>query len=270
MTAPETTAESLSPVSRTALAVARVRALESERPDALFNDPYAGAFVAAARYTRGTPGPFAAALRFRSVIRTRFYDDYLLAACAAGCRQVVLPAAGLDTRAYRLPWPEGVRLYELDLPPVLAFKEGVLAGQDARPRCERITLAVDLLAQEWPGLLAEAGFDPAAPTAWLAEGLLVYLTAAQASAFLGTVGELSAPGSRLALEQGRSSTGAASDPSLAHITGLWHGGLGPGTGDWLREHGWLVETHELGPLAVRYGRTGTGPAGGGFHTAIRP
>ncbi|GAA3077860.1 hypothetical protein GCM10020000_74370 [Streptomyces olivoverticillatus] len=88
-----------------------------------------------------------------------------------------------------------MRLYELDLPPVLAFKEGVLARQDARPRCERITLAVDLLAQEWPGLLAEAGFDPAAPTAWLAEGLLVYLTAAQASALLGTVGELSAPGS---------------------------------------------------------------------------
>ncbi|MFI6448465.1 SAM-dependent methyltransferase [Kitasatospora sp. NPDC050543] len=277
-----TTSQPMSAVSRTALAVAGVRALESARPQGLFNDPYAAAFVAAsgepqhpAASTTGPAGPggrpepasaLAKALRFQTVIRTRFYDDHLL---AAGCRQVVLLAAGLDTRAYRLSWPSGTRLYELDLPPVLEFKEGVLTGLAAVPRCERTALPADLLDPRWPDLLRGAGFDPAEPTAWLAEGLLVYLTAEQAAALLGAVGELSRPGSRLALERARTGTTALDDPSLAHITSLWRGGLGPDTANWLDGHGWSTETHPLDAVAARYGRPVTGPSHTGYLTAVR-
>ncbi len=268
-----TTSGALSPVSRTALSVANVRALESERPGGLFTDPYARAFVTAAGYTTsGNPGPYAMALVQYTVIRTRFYDDYLLGAAADGIRQVVLLAAGLDTRAYRLPWPDGVRLYELDLPPVLEFKERVLAVESAAPRCERTALDVDLRDADWPDRLVAAGFDPEAPTAWLVEGLLIYLTEQQAAGLLDTVGRLSAPGSRLAHERGRDiSAAAAADPSIAHVVSLWKGGLGTGLGDWLGRHGWHVETHPLDAVAERHGRswTGTGPDMAGFHVSTR-
>ncbi|MEU8584782.1 SAM-dependent methyltransferase [Streptomyces abikoensis] len=267
-----TGAASFSPVSRTALAVARVRARESERPDALFTDPYAAAFLTAAGYPAEPavrPGPYATAIAHHTVIRTRFYDDFLLAASAAGCRQTVLLAAGLDTRAHRLAWPEGVRLFELDLPPVLAFKEDVLAGRAARPRCARTAVPADLLSPEWPGLLVEAGFDPAVRTAWLAEGLLVYLTEEQATGLLLALGGLSRPGDRLALERGRDLPPADAEPGLAHIAPLWLGGLGPGLGDWLGAHGWDVATHPIEELSAAYGRPGTGPARGGFHSATR-
>src|SRR5215468_4699251 len=175
----------LAEVSKTAIGVALVRAMESQRPDRLFNDPFAMRFIAAApeylseraqrRQSEGGDGPtpMGAALAAHIAVRTRFYDTYLLQACGQGCRQVVLLAAGLDSRAYRLDFPPGVRLFELDLPPVLAFKERVLAGHT--PNCERIAVPVDL-STEWAGALRQAGFDPTAPTAWLIEGLLIYLT----------------------------------------------------------------------------------------------
>src|SRR5690242_11662811 len=122
-------AHELTEVSKTAIGVALVRAMESRRTDRLFNDPYAGELVAAApdylaeRAARPSgQNPATIALAAHIAVRTRFYDTYLLDACAEGCRQVALIAAGLDARAYRLDFPPGVRLFELDLPPVLAFK----------------------------------------------------------------------------------------------------------------------------------------------------
>ena len=172
-------------VGKTALGVARVRALESQREDRLFDDPYAQAFMDAApgafpeeRAVRARPaahGPLAslgAAFSAHAVIRTRFYDDFLTAATAAGSRQVVLLAAGLDTRAFRLAWPAGTRVFELDLPGVLAFKEAVLGARGAVPRCERVTVPADL-REDWPARLTAAGFGPAEPATWLAEGLVI-------------------------------------------------------------------------------------------------
>jgi hypothetical protein len=131
-------------VEKTALGVAMVRARESRREDRLFDDPYAQAFVDAApgafpeepatSEERAALGPMAslgAVFYFHGVIRTRFFDDYLTAAVAAGCSQVVLLAAGLDTRAFRLAWPENTRVFEVDLPDVLAFKETVLTAHGA-------------------------------------------------------------------------------------------------------------------------------------------
>jgi methyltransferase (TIGR00027 family) len=276
--------ESLRGVGRTAVGMARVRAQESQRPDRLFDDPYAEVFVAAAPDAfpedrgRATTGPLAslgAALYVHGVIRTRFFDDYLLAATAAGCRQVVLPAAGLDTRAFRLLWPAGVRLFELDLPEVLAFKERVLAAEHAVPRCERVALAADL-REAWPAVLTSAGFQPAQPTAWLVEGLFVYLSADEAGRLLTTVGELSAPASQLAFEQANTSdtsliARARAIPAMDRFTALWKGGLGAGASEWLAGHGWQVRTHDLAALVASYGRALTRPSsGGGFVNAVRP
>ncbi|GHF54797.1 S-adenosyl-L-methionine-dependent methyltransferase [Streptomyces mashuensis] len=266
--------------------MAGVRAHESASGNALFSDPYAADFLAAAASGSGTgaasdsgarsgeplraaqePGPLARALRAQTVLRTRFYDDELL---RSGCHQVVLLGAGLDTRAYRLAWPPGVHLYELDLPPVLEFKERVLAARSAAPRCGRTALPVDLLGPDWAGRLAGAGFAADRPTTWLAEGLLVYFTAEEAAGLLSAVGELSAPGSRLALERGRSGRTVLDDPSVAHITSLWKGGLGAGTADWLAARGWLTEYHPLDRVGERYGRPLANPSGTGFVTAVRP
>ncbi|MFF9815214.1 SAM-dependent methyltransferase [Streptomyces sp. NPDC014006] len=258
----------LSAVSKTALAVAQVRADESAAGNALFNDPYAAAFLAASGEPMRphSPGPLAKVLRAQTVIRTRFYDDQLL---HSGCNQVVLLAAGLDTRAYRLPWPRGIRLYELDLPPVFEFKHRVLAAESAVARCDRTALPADLLHTAWADRLIDAGFNPAQPTAWGVEGLLVYLTAEEAAGLLTTVGELSAPVSRLVLERGRSGQTVLDAPSVAHITSLWKGGLGSRTADWLGDHGWHTRIHPLDAVADHYGRPTANPSGTGFITAVR-
>jgi methyltransferase (TIGR00027 family) len=267
-------------VGRTAIGMARVRAEESRRPDRLFDDPYAQAFVAAApgalpeeHAASGQLGSWGAAISVQGVLRTRFFDDYLLAACQAGCRQVVLLAAGLDSRAFRLAWPPGVRLFELDLPEVLAFKQRVLAGEGAVPRCARTVLAVDLRG-DWPAELTGAGFAPAEPTAWLAEGLLIYLSASEAARLLAAVGQLSAPGSQLALERrtpadARLLVQARAIPALAEVSAMWRGGLGEDAPDWLARHGWQPQSHDRAALAASYGRPLDGPWIGGFLTAVR-
>ncbi len=273
-------------VQRTALGVAMLRARESRRADRLFDDPYAQAFVDAAADSPGpapkagadaaAPGPAAAlsaAFYARVVIRTRFFDTYLTAAASGGCSQVVLLAAGLDARAFRLAWPPGTRVFEVDLPGLLAFKDAVLAARGAASQCERTTVPADLRA-DWPVALAEAGFDPARPAAWLAEGLLIYLTAEDAGRLLAGVTELSAPGSQLSFEHSPVATAALMDrarqmPSLHRYASLWQGGLGEDAPRWLADHGWQPRFHELAALAAGYDRPVPVQARGGFLTALR-
>ena len=187
-------------MGKTALGVAMVRAGESRRPDRLFDDPYAEGFLVAAPGLFDVEQPAAPAgagelaswgaeFSAHAVIRTRFFDDYLLDATRGGVHQVVLLAAGLDTRAYRLRWPDGVPLYELDLAGVLEFKERVLDERAAVPGCQRTSVPVDLRA-DWTVDLREVGFAAAEPTAWLAEGLLIYLSADEAEKLLSRVSEL--------------------------------------------------------------------------------
>ena len=273
--------ESLTGVARTALGMARVRAEESRRSDRLFDDPYAQAFVAAVPDPFPAEDPTAAAGRallgalfsFHAVVRTRFFDDYLSAATAAGCRQVVLLAAGLDARAFRLDWPAGVRLFELDLPEMLAFKERVLAARAAVPRCHRTVVPADL-RQAWSAELIGAGFQPARATAWLVEGLLIYLSAEEAADLLSAVGALSAPASRLSLEHGTIAASsllarARAMPAMNQFTSLWKGGLAEDAPTWLARHGWRVELHDHAALAASYGRPLPDSSGGGFLTAVR-
>jgi len=132
-------------------------------------------------------------------VRTKFFDEFFLSAAAAGVRQVVILASGLDSRAYRLDWPAGMVVYEIDQPEVIAFKSQTLAGQGAAPTCDRRTVAIDL-RNDWATALRDAGFDPDAPTAWSAEGLLGYLPPDAQDRLLDTITDLSAPGSRVAMD----------------------------------------------------------------------
>jgi methyltransferase (TIGR00027 family) len=179
-------------------------ARESERADRLFDDPLAAALAgpeglawlermeSAAR--SDSPGLY-------PVIRTRFFDDFLLDACRrSGVRQVVLAAAGLDTRAFRLDWPPQVRLYEMDLPEVLDAKEEVIEAAGARESCERHTVRVDLSRETWPEALLDAGYRSERPSVWLIKGLLFYLPRAAVHGLLEKVGALTAAGSLLGLD----------------------------------------------------------------------
>ena len=278
--------EALRGVAKTALGAAVVRARETREQDRLFDDPYAQRFLDAApgafpeepasAADRAALGPLAAlgeVFYVHAVIRTRFYDDYLLTAAASGSRQAVLLAAGLDTRALRLPWPGGMRVFELDLPEVFGFKEAVLARCGTTAACERIVVPVDLRGQ-WTDELRAAGLDRAAPTAWLAEGLLIYLTADEAARLLTGIGGLSAPGSRLAFEHGDMASSALLAqarglPAMGEYTSLWKGGLGQDAPGWLSRHGWRPTLHDHAEVAASYGRAVPASSGGGFVTAVR-
>ena len=132
-------------------------------------------------------------------VRTRWFDKLFADAAAAGARQAVILAAGLDARAYRLRWPDGSTVYELDQPEVVEFKSKTLANLGAQPTAERRTVAIDL-RNDWPKALLDNGFDPTQPTAWIAEGLLIYLPSEAQDLLFDRINELSAPGSRVATE----------------------------------------------------------------------
>ena len=196
-------------VGATATMVAANRALASEA--GLIDDPFAAPLVRAVGidvYTRLVNGeiPVSVSTDFDPArmgrgmaVRTRFYDRFFVDATRSGIRQAVILAAGLDARAYRLPWPRGTVLYEVDLPDVIEFKTSTLADIGAVPTVERRTVAVDL-RDDWPAALQAAGFDPQAPSAWSAEGLVVYLPPEAQDALFGNITELSAPKSRVASE----------------------------------------------------------------------
>jgi methyltransferase (TIGR00027 family) len=164
-------------------------------------------------------------------------------------------------------------VFELDLPGVLAFKDRVLATQDALPRCPRTTVPADLRA-DWTAALTDAGFDRTSRAAWLAEGLLIYLSAAEAKRLLTGISDLSAPGSQLAFEHNPMATAtltgqARQMPAMQQYLKLWKGALGDDATPWLASHGWQPEFHELATLAACYQRPVPGQARSGFLTAIR-
>jgi methyltransferase (TIGR00027 family) len=262
-------------VSMTALGVAWVRALESGRPDRLFDDPLAARFMAATDWDppdlSAVPAGNEAArtllvLAQSVIVRTKFLDDLLASAWGDGVgRQVVILGAGLDTRAFRLPWPAGSRCFELDLPPVLAFKAGVLAGAGARAACDRVAIPADLLADDWPRLLLDAGFRPDEPTVWIAEGLLIYFSQAENDRFLDQIGALTGPGHRLAITSSRrdrplrpgaapapTGEGLLHDPDAVIALWRWEGPADPAR--WLAGHGWKADVYDREERAVAYGR----------------
>ena len=200
-----------SSVGATATAVAASRAIASEGPNALLNDPWADPLVRAVGIDNfiklidgkidRTDDPLLnrQAMNEQITVRTRFFDDFFIEATRSGIRQVVILASGLDTRAYRLDWPADTVVYEIDQPEVIAFKTQTLANLGAEPAARRRTVAIDL-RDDWPSALAQAGFDAQKPTAWSAEGLLVYLPPEAQDRLFDHIVALSASGSRIATE----------------------------------------------------------------------
>lgn len=185
-------------VSSTAHWTAAVRAKERERADALFNDPWAAALAGKAGMAWIEARPANSVIPI--VLRTRYFDDFLQRIThQEGVRQVVLLAAGLDTRPFRLSWPEQSRCFELDQPPVLQYKEQVLHSAGAQPACQRQTVAADLTGP-WSERLIEQGFNPQQPSGWLVEGFLFYLPNEQITRLLDEVTRLAAPGSWLGFD----------------------------------------------------------------------
>jgi methyltransferase (TIGR00027 family) len=188
----------------TAYWMASVRAMESARDDALFCDPWAGVLAGSEgqEWIEGRSPESVVPI----VLRTRFFDDLLGRITSEnGIRQVVLMAAGLDTRAFRLGWPDETRLHELDQPAVLAYKDEILGAAGARPACERHTIPADLTGP-WQEDLVAAGFDPRQPSGWLLEGYLFYLPNETITRLLDEFVQLAAPGSWLGFDVMNSTT----------------------------------------------------------------
>ena len=180
----------MNPVATTALLVAALRAEESKRTDKLFDDPFAHALAgdaghAALRAYRGAAGTSIPIIE----VRTRWFDEALVRVTTAGVRQVVILAAGMDARAYRLQWPAGTSVFELDQPELIAHKGKVLGVHE--PRCRRVALGVNLAA-DWTSVLRDSDFDPTSPTVWLVEGLTQYLETALVEGLFRRIDLLSA------------------------------------------------------------------------------
>ncbi|QHF93794.1 SAM-dependent methyltransferase [Streptomyces sp. NHF165] len=271
---PEQQWDIVSGVGLTALAVAAGRALETRRPDALVDDPYALAFLDAAEAPvplPTTPEEVAAADGPRELwalmteylgVRSRVFDDFLTGAARAGTTQLVLLASGLDTRAFRLTWPAGTRCFELDRAPVLDFKLGVLDGQEARPGCAHVPVPVDL-REDWAAELEAAGFDATRPTAWLAEGLLPYLPPEAEEQLFKEIDRLSPAGSALAVEHASGADDLLADPLLQEggaafgidLPTLLPGGTRRTPQEQLAALGWTHETRTARASAEALGRT---------------
>ena len=278
-------------VGATALGVAAARAVETESTDPLIRDPFARIFVDAAGegvwswYANpDLPAEVVEAepelpQRMHGMVsymasRTAFFDSFFLDAASAGIRQAVILAAGLDSRSWRLPWPDGVTVYELDQPRVLDFKLSTLEEHGAQAACNRIAVPVDL-RHDWPTALQQAGFDVSAPSAWSVEGLLPYLPAEAQDLLFDRIQALAAPGSQVAVEalgphfmdpEFRAKRRermdrvralmAKVDPKrqVPRTDELWYFEERENVGDWLRSHGWDVSVTPSLELMAGYGR----------------
>jgi methyltransferase (TIGR00027 family) len=186
-------------LAATARWTAAARALETGRPDALFDDPWAAALAGEAGRRWAEVRPLA--MLAPMLVRTRFFDDFLRRVTLGGVTQVILLGAGLDTRALRLSWPPDTTVFEVDQPDVIRYKEEVLRGSAASPRCARhLRISADLGEGSWRARLVEAGLDPGATSAWLAEGFLFYLPVDTISTLLDQVSGLAWRGSALGFD----------------------------------------------------------------------
>ncbi|OBA81174.1 SAM-dependent methyltransferase [Mycobacterium sp. 1164966.3] len=278
-------------VGATALGVAAARAAETESATPLISDPFARVFIDAAG--EGLWNWFASPNlpdevvelepdlkpRMQGMVdymaaRTAFFDQVFLDATRAGISQVVILAAGLDSRAWRLPWPDGVTVYELDQPRVLEFKASALAEHGAESTCNLVSVPVDL-RHDWPAALQQAGFDPSAPSVWSAEGLLPFLPAVAQELLFERVQALGAPGSRIAVEapgpdfldqeryaKRRESMRRVRDlmaklrpeVDMPEVEDLWYFEEREDVSDWLGRHGWDVTVTPAEQLMARYDR----------------
>jgi len=269
-----------SSVGATATMVAAARALASEASNPIINDPFAAPLVRAVGlefFRQLVDGDIIAsqasedsakdlALETDSMaVRTRFFDDFFLDAARDGIRQSVILAAGLDARAYRLSWPAGSTVYEVDQPQVVEFKTSTMSKLGAAPTADRRTVSIDL-REDWPAALRSSGFDVTQPTSWSAEGLLMYLPPEAQDQLFDNITALSAPGSKLATEYHPDSGVAMSERAQEFnqrwanlgcdidLSGLFFDGERSNVIDYLSDRGWQVNARPRRDLFADYGR----------------
>jgi methyltransferase (TIGR00027 family) len=273
-----------SSVGATATMVAATRALASAEPNPIINDPFAAPLVRAVGlnfFVRLVNGDIVASqthdqavqaerdlqLETDSIaVRTRFFDDFFLNASRDGVRQAVILAAGLDARPYRLSWPSGSVVYEVDQPKVIEFKSAMMSALSAAPAADRRTVSIDL-REDWPAALRRSGFDDTQPTAWSAEGLLMYLPPDAQDRLFDNITALSASGSRLATEYHGDDSGATMSERAAQfnkrwatlgcdidLSGLFFDGERSNVAEYLNDRGWQVSTRPRRDLFADYGR----------------
>ncbi|MCP2627764.1 class I SAM-dependent methyltransferase [Mycolicibacterium smegmatis] len=272
-------------VGATALGVAAARAAETAQADPLIRDEFAFLLVSAAGPTWAQmavsdPHWLGADADARGIheisrnyqaVRTHYFDEYFSDVAHAGIRQVVILAAGLDSRAFRLDWPAGTTVFEIDQPKVLEYKTATLDAHGAVAKARYVPVPADL-RDDWPAALVEAGFDPAQPTAWLAEGLLPYLPADAQDRLFELVGVNSAPGSRIAVEAFNMSPERYTEERRAQRRArgeqmrkqldldidvdalMYTADDRADAAQWLSEHGWQVETVPSADEMARLGR----------------
>jgi methyltransferase (TIGR00027 family) len=266
-------------VGQTALGVAMARAEETTSECPLFTDPYAQLFLDAATERGWQRPPSYMIARIQAISayaasRTKWFDEFFIAAGAGGIEQSVILAAGLDSRAWRLPWVDSSVVYEIDQPKVLEFKTQTLAEHDVRPATSRYVAVPADLRQDWPKALRDAGFDPSRPTAWAAEGLLPYLPADAQDLLFERIHVHSARDSRIAVEsfgadffdpeylasrreklrQWREEADVTEDDGVPDTQDLWFTEDRTDVAGWLTEHCWDVNTVDAAELMTRYGR----------------
>jgi methyltransferase (TIGR00027 family) len=270
-------------VGATATGVAVGRALASRAANPLINDPFAEPLVRAVGvdfFTRLASGELdpadiddndsAFGMRRMSdmmAVRTRFFDEFFMQATNSGIRQAVILASGLDARAYRLPWPTGTTVYEIDQPRVIEFKNQTLQRLGAAPTAVRRAVAIDL-RKDWPAALQRAGFDAAQPTAWSAEGLLAFLPPDAQDRLLDNISALSGAGSRFASENMPSMNQAETtmqtrmqtltDRWRQHgldldMSDLWYLGERNDVANYLDNHGWDTVATGVAELYAAHG-----------------
>ena len=243
-------------VGATATMVAAARAIATD--EGAIDDPFAGPLVRAVGVdflTSWATGELTAAdlddegtawglgqMPAAMAARTRYFDQFFADAAAAGIRQAVILASGLDARAYRLDWPADMTVFEIDQPAVIEFKTATLAGLAAEPKANLRTVAVDL-REDWPTALEAAGFDPEKPSAWIAEGLYGYLPPEAQDRLLDAVTALGATGSRLASEAVPNMADADPEETRERMR--------EATAKW-REHGFDLDFSELGFQGERH------------------
>ena len=269
-----------SSVGATATMVAAARALASVESNPIINDPFAAPLVRAVGldfFTRLVDGEVVAAETYDGAdrhlqletdsiaVRTRFFDDFFLNAARDGVRQSVILAAGLDARPYRLSWPSGSVVYEVDQPKVIEFKSATMSALSAAPAADRRTVSIDL-REDWPAALRRRGFDDTKPTAWSAEGLLMYLPPEAQDRLFDNITALSAPGSRLATEYHPASDATMTERAQEFnqrwtalgcdidLSGLFIDGERSNVVEYLSDRGWQVSSRPRREMFADYGR----------------
>ncbi|WP_244438367.1 class I SAM-dependent methyltransferase [Mycolicibacterium septicum] len=262
-----------SSVGQTALFVAASRALEARKADPLAVDEYAEVFCrkVGGEWTTAVEGtdpehPLQTEFGENFVnfqgARTKYFDEYFARVIEAGVQQVVLLAAGLDSRAYRLPWVDGTVVYELDQPRVLEFKRDTVDQLGEAPAAERREVAIDL-RDDWPRALQDSGFDPSRPSAWIAEGLLIYLPATAQEQLFAGIDVLAAPGSFVGIEesvpmpdeafQAKRAEAVSSGDENAFFTLVYNQQHQPAD-QWFGSRGWDAVATPLQEYLARVGR----------------